>query len=111
MLLGIFARRQRMLWGGRTRQQEFAPREYQRTFKKRRLRQRHLLPRKKKSGYEVDVYLVVAYGVKITEVVSEVQKKVQYVLEKTFQIPFNGECLRPRRQGYPINEKRSTANY
>jgi uncharacterized alkaline shock family protein YloU len=43
----------------------------------------------KKSGYEVDVYLIVAYGVKITEVVSEVQKKVKYVLEKTFQIPFN----------------------
>jgi len=43
----------------------------------------------KKSGYEVDVYIIVAYGVKITEVVSEVQKKVKYVLEKTFQIPFN----------------------
>jgi uncharacterized alkaline shock family protein YloU len=26
--------------------------------------------------------------VKITEIVSEVQKKVIYVLEKTFQIPF-----------------------
>lgn len=43
---------------------------------------------KKKDGYEVEVYIVVAYGVKITEIVSEVQKKVIYVLEKTFQIPF-----------------------
>jgi len=43
----------------------------------------------KKSGYEVDVYIYVAYGVKITEVVSEVQKKVRYDLNKTFQIPFN----------------------
>jgi len=42
----------------------------------------------KKKGYEVGVYLYVAYGVKITEVVSEVQKKVRYVLEKTFSIPF-----------------------
>ena len=43
---------------------------------------------KKKETYEVDVYIVVAYGVKVTEVMSEVQKKVSYVLEKTFQIPF-----------------------
>jgi len=43
----------------------------------------------KKDGYQVDVYIIVAYGIKITEVVSEVQKKVKYVLEKTFQIPFN----------------------
>jgi uncharacterized alkaline shock family protein YloU len=42
----------------------------------------------KKQGYEVDVYIYVAYGVKITEVVTEVQKKVKYVLERTFQIPF-----------------------
>ncbi len=42
----------------------------------------------KKGGYEVDVYLYVAYGVKITEVATEVQKKVRYDLEKTFQMPF-----------------------
>jgi len=45
-------------------------------------------PRKTKDGYEVDIYVVVAYGVKITEVVAEVQKKVKYVLEKTFDIKF-----------------------
>lgn len=45
-------------------------------------------PRKGKDGYEVDIYVVVAYGVKITEVVAEVQKKVKYVLEKTFDIKF-----------------------
>jgi uncharacterized alkaline shock family protein YloU len=44
--------------------------------------------RKKKDQYEVDVYIIVAYGVKITEVLSEVQKKVTYVLEKTFPIKF-----------------------
>lgn len=45
-------------------------------------------PRKTKDGYEVDLYIIVAYGVKITEVMAEVQKKVKYVLEKTFDIKF-----------------------
>lgn len=44
--------------------------------------------RKKKDGYSVDVYIVVAYGVKITEVLREVQKKVAYDLNKSF-----GECF------------------
>ncbi|MFA5235926.1 MAG: Asp23/Gls24 family envelope stress response protein [Bacilli bacterium] len=47
-----------------------------------------VLPKKDKDEYSVDVYIIVAYGVKITEVVSEVQKKVKYVLEKTFGIKF-----------------------
>lgn len=42
----------------------------------------------KNKGYEVDVYIVVAYGVKITEVLAEVQKRISYELEKTFSIPF-----------------------
>lgn len=41
-----------------------------------------------KEKYSVNLYIIVAYGVKITEVVSEVQKKVKFVLEKTFDIPF-----------------------
>lgn len=41
-----------------------------------------------KSGIEVEMYIMVAYGLKITEVVSEVQKKVKYVLEKTLDIKF-----------------------
>ena len=41
-----------------------------------------------KKGYEVDIYVIVAYGVKITEVASEIQKRVKYVLEKTFSLPF-----------------------
>lgn len=41
-----------------------------------------------KAGYLVGIYIYVAYGVKITEVANEVQKKVRYVLEKTFSIPF-----------------------
>lgn len=45
--------------------------------------------RKKKDSYEVDVYIIVAYGVKITEVLSEVQKKVSYVLSQTFPVDFH----------------------
>lgn len=47
-----------------------------------------VMPHKIKDGYEVDLYIVVAYGVKITEIVTEVQKKVKYVLEKSFDIKF-----------------------
>ncbi len=41
---------------------------------------------KTKSGYQVDVYLVIAYGVKITEVIGEVQKKIAYDLKNAFSI-------------------------
>lgn len=39
---------------------------------------------KEKKGYSIEVYLVVSYGVKITEVLSEVQKRVKYELLKAF---------------------------
>lgn len=38
--------------------------------------------------YEIDLYIIVAYGVRITEVVGEVQKKVKYDLEQKFNIKF-----------------------
>lgn len=38
------------------------------------------------SFYSIDIYLVIATGVKITEVLLEVQKKVRYVLEKTLSL-------------------------
>lgn len=44
--------------------------------------------RKNKKGYEVDLYLVCANGVKLPEILSEVQKKVKYDLERTFEIKF-----------------------
>jgi uncharacterized alkaline shock family protein YloU len=37
---------------------------------------------------ELDLFIVVGYGVKITEVVHEVQKKVKYTLEKTLEVKF-----------------------
>ncbi len=43
---------------------------------------------KTKNGVAVNVYVFCAYDVKITEVISEIQKKVKYVLEKTFNYKF-----------------------
>ena len=36
--------------------------------------------------YKRQVYIIVGYGVKISEVVYEVQKKVKYVLETTLDV-------------------------
>lgn len=44
--------------------------------------------KKRKDHFLVDLYLVCAYGVKITEIVTEVQKKVKYDLEKKFTVGF-----------------------
>lgn len=45
--------------------------------------------RKVEDQYELDVYIVVSFGVKISEVVLEVQKKVKYVVESTLNQPFS----------------------
>ena len=37
-------------------------------------------------GIEIDLYVVISYGVKVTEVVSEIQKRVKYSLEKALNI-------------------------
>lgn len=37
-------------------------------------------------GIEVDLYVVIGYGVKVTEVVSEIQKRVKYTLEKALDL-------------------------
>jgi uncharacterized alkaline shock family protein YloU len=43
----------------------------------------------KKTRYDVDIYVLIIYPSKVTEVIFEVQKKVRYVLEETFSIKFN----------------------
>lgn len=43
---------------------------------------------KAKDGFEVNMYIIVGTDLKITEVISEVQKRVKYDLEKTFGIRF-----------------------
>lgn len=42
--------------------------------------------RKTQKGYEVDLYVSCTFGIKLTEVLSEIQKKVKYVLETTFGV-------------------------
>lgn len=42
--------------------------------------------RENKSGYEISFSIIVALGVKVTEVLRSVQKKVKYVLESTLDI-------------------------
>ena len=45
--------------------------------------------RKGETGFDLDLYIIVSYNVKISEVVLEVQKKAKYMLEKTLQQDFN----------------------
>ena len=44
--------------------------------------------RQLEKGYELDLFIIIGFGVKISEVVYEVQKKVKYTLEKTLDQPF-----------------------
>lgn len=39
--------------------------------------------------YDLDLYIVISYGIKISEVASEVQKKVKYDLERNLDLKFN----------------------
>lgn len=34
----------------------------------------------------IDIYIIVGYGVKVTEVVHEVQKKIKYIVEKSVNV-------------------------
>ncbi|MFI3283828.1 MAG: Asp23/Gls24 family envelope stress response protein [Erysipelotrichaceae bacterium] len=38
------------------------------------------------SGLAIDVYIIVGFGVKVSEVVTEVQKKIVYMTEKSLQV-------------------------
>ena len=44
--------------------------------------------RQTSEGIELDIYVIICYGVKIMEVVNEVQKKVKYELENMFDMEF-----------------------
>ena len=46
---------------------------------------RGVVVKKTENGMELDLYIIIGFGVKVSEVVSEVQKKVKYVLEKTLE--------------------------
>lgn len=45
--------------------------------------------RDRKDGIQVDVYVVISYGVKISEVVIGLQQRVKYSLEKSLNIDIN----------------------
>lgn len=47
---------------------------------------RGVVVRKTDNGIEVDLYIIVSFGVKISEAVREAQKKVKYTLEKTLSV-------------------------
>lgn len=47
-----------------------------------------IVVREAEGAIELDLYIVVAYGMKISEVVVEVQKRVKYMLEKTLDLEF-----------------------
>lgn len=34
----------------------------------------------------IDIYLIVAYGIRISEIAAEVQKKIRYVIESTLEL-------------------------
>ncbi len=42
-----------------------------------------------KTGLHVDVYVIISYGVKISEVVTGLQQRVKYVLEKSLNMDVN----------------------
>jgi uncharacterized alkaline shock family protein YloU len=48
---------------------------------------RGVVVRNTDDGLEIDLYIIVSFGVKISEVVQEAQKKVKYVFENSFSEP------------------------
>ncbi|MEG0958050.1 MAG: Asp23/Gls24 family envelope stress response protein, partial [Erysipelotrichaceae bacterium] len=50
---------------------------------------RGVVVRQNEGNLELDLYIIVSHGIKISEVVHEVQKKVKYVLEKSLELDFN----------------------
>lgn len=46
------------------------------------------IAKKTSDAWTVDIYIIVAYGIKLTEIIGGVQEQVKYVLEKKFDIKF-----------------------
>ncbi len=61
-----------------------------------------IIVRKVDTKYELDLFIVISFGVKISEVVTEVQKKVKYELEKSLDLTFNAVNIYV--QGIKVNE-------
>ena len=68
----------------------FAAEKYACSYLESREQGRFMLTQKLlKKGYEISLYLIVAKDTKLSEVVSEVQKQVAYMLNKVFGISFS----------------------
>ena len=50
---------------------------------------RGVVVREKDGQLELDLYIIVSHGIKISDVVDEVQKKVKYMMEKSLELDFN----------------------
>ncbi|HCK87708.1 MAG TPA: Asp23/Gls24 family envelope stress response protein [Erysipelotrichaceae bacterium] len=50
---------------------------------------RGVVVRRKETGLEIDLYIIVSFGVRISEVVAEAQKKIKYILEKSLSVEIN----------------------
>lgn len=50
---------------------------------------RGVVVRQKDDALELDLYVIVSHGVKISEVVHEVQVRVKYMLEKSLELQFH----------------------
>lgn len=48
-----------------------------------------IVVRQENGGLELDLFIIVSHGVKISEVVHEVQERVKYMLEKSLELEFN----------------------
>ncbi|MEG0468931.1 Asp23/Gls24 family envelope stress response protein [Amedibacillus sp. YH-ame10] len=48
-----------------------------------------IVVRQEEDGLELDLYVIVSHGIKISEVVHEVQERVKYMLEKSLELEFN----------------------
>ena len=55
-----------------------------------------------RSGIKIDVYVVIGYGVKISEVVIELQKRVKYALENTLNMDVSS--VNVHVEGILVNE-------
>ena len=63
---------------------------------------RGVVVRNTDDGLEIDLYIIVSFGVKISEVVTEVQKKVKYELEKELDLTFR--CVNIFVQGVRVGK-------
>ncbi len=54
---------------------------------KKEKEERSVVIHKSKDGYEIDIYVVLAYGLKVTEVISSVQNQVAFTLHQKLSLP------------------------